>query len=88
MNLTPDQHDIFKRALEEGMLAPEHAFATVVGEKVSPVGLEEAFSDEGREHLKLIAELGNSELAAKLKAFSYEDDDQTQNVQTGAIAAP
>ena len=74
-NLTSDSQEIVLRALEEGMFAAEHAFATVVGEQLSLAGLEEAFSGKGREHFKLLAEFGENELAAKLKPFSYARDD-------------
>ena len=64
-----------QRALKAGMFGVEHAFATVVGEEVSVAGLEDAFSSEGQEHFKLLVELGEKELAAKLKPFSYDRDD-------------
>ena len=76
-NLTSDRQDIVRRALEAGMVAVEHAFATVVGEEVSAAGLEDAFTSEGQEHFKLLVELGEKELAAKLKPFSYDRDDQS-----------
>jgi hypothetical protein len=75
-NLTLDRQDIVQRALEAGMFAAEHAFATVVGEEVSAASLEDAFSSKGQEHFKLLVELGEKELAAKLKPFSYNPDDQ------------
>jgi len=75
-NLTSDRQDIVQRALEAGMFAVEHAFATVVGEEVSVAGLEDAFSSEGQEHFKLLVELGEKEFAAKLKPFSYDRDDE------------
>ena len=58
------------------MIAVDHLFGIVVGEEVSTAGLEDAFSSEGQEHFKLLVELGEKELAAKLKPFSYDRDDQ------------
>ncbi len=77
-NLTSDRQDIVQRALKKGMFAVEHAFATVVDEEVSVAGLEDAFSSEGQEHFKLLVELGEKELTAKLKPFSYDRNDQNQ----------
>jgi hypothetical protein len=73
-NLTPDRQEIVQRALEAGMSAVDYSFATVVGDEVSAAGLEDAFSSEGQEHFKLLVELGEKELAAKLKPFSYDRD--------------
>ncbi len=75
-NLTPDKQDIVQHALGAGMVAVDHAFATVVGEELSAGGLEDAFTSEGQEHFRLLSELGERELAAKLKPFSYDRDDQ------------
>lgn len=75
-NLTPDRQDIVQRALETGMFASEHAFSTIVGEDVSGASLEDAFSTTGGEHFKLLVELSEKELVAKLGPFSYLPDDQ------------
>jgi hypothetical protein len=62
-------------ALAEGIYATEHAFAMVVGEQPAVAGLKEAFSGKGREHYKLLAVLGEHELAAKLRPFAYTSDE-------------
>jgi hypothetical protein len=79
-NWMSDQQDVVVRALEAGMFATEHAFTRVIGERLPAAGLQEALSEKGRDHFKLIAEFGENEFAVKLKSFVYERNDENAPV--------
>lgn len=71
-DLPLDYHETVQQALQAGMVAVEHAFSTIVGEKVSAESLDDAFSSEGQKHYKLLADFSKNEMAAKLKPFTFE----------------
>ncbi len=58
-------------ALQAAMKYSEHAFATILGEKISTEGLVDAYSTLGKEHRKRLMEY-SFELQKKLAPFSYE----------------
>jgi hypothetical protein len=78
-NLPLNYQETVQRALQAGMVAVEHAFSTVVGEEVLADSLDDAFSSEGQEHFKLLVDFGEKEMAAKLKPFSYDQDNQSES---------
>jgi hypothetical protein len=58
-------------ALQTAMKYSEHAFAAVLGEKISTEGLADAYSPLGREHHKCLMKY-SFELQKQLAPFSYE----------------
>lgn len=58
-------------ALQTAMKYSEHAFATILGEKISTGGLVDAYSTLGKEHRKRLLEY-SFDLQKKLAPFSYE----------------
>jgi hypothetical protein len=58
-------------ALRTALKYSEHAFATILGEKMSAEGLTDAYSPLGKEHYKHLMEY-SFELQKRLAPFSYE----------------
>lgn len=71
-NWDPSMQVAAREGLALGRHQTEHAFATILGEKVSVAGLRDAFSSSGHDHAIRLEEYWNSKLVEQLRPFSYE----------------
>lgn len=67
----PALKEKISHALQTAMKYSEHAFATILGEKISTGGLADAYSTLGKEHRTRLLEY-SFELQKRLAPFSYE----------------
>lgn len=68
----PGRKDDAMASVRLAIRAAESAFATITGESISIGGLQDAFSAEGVEHLKVLQDCWTGGLQGRLAPFAYE----------------
>ncbi len=75
-----DMKAVATAALQRSAIEVESDFAIITGECISTGGMEDAFSPEGRAHMKLLSDCWSGGLRDRLAPFAYELDPEPPGV--------